>query len=403
MKVGYSCNPGSTELAGPYEAVVEQIREMALLCEAVGFDSIWFTEHHFGYYRRANLPNPLMMGADIAARTRSLRIGLASATIPLWHPVRLAEDVALLDQLSGGRLELGVGRGNHGVEALNLNPLADPREPEENYAVFAETLEILKRALSRETFSFTGKKYTFPTPGFTWDRAHPVDDPDYIDKDTGEVIRLSLMPRSIQQPHPPLWQMVDSTRSIEFGARHGLGVIMWRPPVASLKEHFAHYREAAGAVGWALRPGEGCGVMRDTFVAGSMREARRLAGEYVMRSMNWSNWRGPGIYLAPGETLSPESQAALEAELPYEWVHPRCLLFGDAEYVVERLEELREETNLDTVLITSDWRGMDHALRMRSLRRFGEEVLPRLGGRRPDSDAGRGSMAACAGAGVTRP
>ena len=381
VKIGYSCNPGSTDLVGPYEEIIAQMREVAALCDAAGFDSIWFTEHHFGYYQRANLPNPLMMAADIAARTRSLRVGLASATIPLWHPVRLAEDVALLDQLSGGRLELGVGRGNHGVEALNLNPMADPREPEENYAVFAETLEILKRALSRETFSFAGDKYTFPTPGFTWDRAHPVDDPDYIDRETGEVTRLSLMPRSIQQPHPPLWQMVDSTRSIDFGARNGLGVIMWRPPVAKLKEHFAHYRAAAAAAGRELRPGEGCGVMRDTFVAGSMREARDLAGDFVMRSLNWSNWRGPGIYLAPHETLAPALRASLEGELPYEWVHPRCLFFGDAHFVAERLEELREETNLETVLITSDWRGMDHALRMRSLRRFAEEVLPRLGGR----------------------
>ena len=393
MKIGYACNPGSSDLAGPYEAVLEQVREMALLCDATGFDSIWFTEHHFGYYRRANLPNPLMMGADVAARTRSLRIGLASATIPQWHPVRLAEDVALLDQLSGGRVELGVGRGNHGVEALNLNPMADPRRPDENYAVFAETLEILKRALSQETFAFRGEKYAFPAPGFTWDRAHPVEDPDYLDKETGEVTRLSLMPRSIQQPHPPLWQMVDSNRSIEFGARQGLGVIMWRPPVAMLKQHFAHYREVAESAGRALAPGEGCGVMRDTFVAGSMDEARRLAGRFVMRSLNWSNWRGPGIYLAPGERLGARQQAALESELAYDWVHPRCLLFGDPGFVVERLLELREETRLETLLITSDWRGMDHDLRMQSLRRFGEQVLPRIGGRE-DPAPGQGSRAA---------
>ena len=172
--------------------------------------------------------------------------------------------------------------------------------------------------------------------------------------------------------------MVDSTRSIEFGARNGLGVIMWRPPVAKLEEHFAHYRETAVAAGRALRPGEGCGVMRDTFVAGSMREAERLAGDFVMRSLNWSNWRGPSIYLAPGEALPARQRAALEKELPYDWVHPRCLLFGEPAFVVDCLEELREATQLETVLLTSDWRGMDHGLRMQSLRRLGEEVLPRL-------------------------
>ena len=98
-----------------------------------------------------------------------------------------------------------------------------------------------------------------------------------------------------------------------------------------------------------------------------------------MRSLNWSNWRGPSIFLAPGETLSAEMEASLKAELNFDWVSPRCLLFGDPEYIVDQLETLREETHLETVLITSDWRGMDHALRMQSLRLFGEKVLPRLG------------------------
>ena len=378
MKIGYSCNPGSTDLTGPYETIVNEIREVATFCDAAGFDSIWFTEHHFGYFKRANLPNPLMMGADIAARTSNIRIGLASATIPLWHPVRLAEDAAMLDQLSGGRLELGVGRGNHGVEALNLNPTADPRDVDQNYAVFAETLEILKRAFLNETFSFKGEHYEFPTPGFKWDRAHSVEDPDYIDKNTGEVTKLSIMPRPIQQPYPPLWQMVDSNRSVEFGAENDLGIIMWRPPVEKLKEHFLHYQNKAIAAGREIPVGKGVGIMRDFFVAESMQQAEDLAGEYVMKSLNWSNWRGPSIYLGPGETLTPDEEAALKKELPYNWVHPRCLLFGTPAYIVEKLEELREELDLELVLLSCDWRGMPHDLRMKSLRLFGEKVLPNL-------------------------
>jgi alkanesulfonate monooxygenase SsuD/methylene tetrahydromethanopterin reductase-like flavin-dependent oxidoreductase (luciferase family) len=379
MKIGYACNPGSSELTGPYRDIVNNVREIADHCDRTGFDSIWFTEHHFGYYKRANLPNPVMMGADIAARTRRIRIGLASATIPLWHPIRLAEDLALLDQFSDGRLELGVGRGNHGVEALNLNPSADPRSPEDNYAVFAETLEILKRAFSQPTFRFEGEKYTFPTPGFTWDRAHTVEDPDYVDPESGEVTKLSVIPRTIQQPYPPLWQMVDSTRSIDFAAANDLGIIMWRPPVTSLKVHFDHYRERAAEAGRTVAPGEGAGVMRDMFVADSMEEAARLAGDYVMRNLNWSNWRGPSIYLEPGETLAPEQEAELKQTLPFEWVAPRSLLFGTPEAVADQLIELRDTLNIDTVLVTSDWKGMPHELTMKSLRLFSERVLPRIG------------------------
>ena len=378
MKIGFSCNPGSSDLTGPYETILDEVREVATFCDDAGLHSIWFTEHHFGYFKRANLPNPLMMGADIAARTKNIRIGLASATIPLWHPIRLAEDCAMLDQLTGGRLELGVGRGNHGVEALNLNPNADPRIVDQNYAVFAETLEILKRAFMNDTFSFKGEHYEFPSPGFKWDRAHTVEDPDYIDKTTGEVTKLSLMPRPIQQPYPPLWQMVDSNRSVEFGAENDLGIIMWRPPVAKLKEHFLHYQHKAMAAGRSVKFGEGVGIMRDFYVAETMEEAKQLAGEYVMRSLNWSNWRGPGIYLGPGETLPEAEEAALKKELPYDWVHPRCLLFGTPEYIVDKLEELHQELDLELCLLTSDWRGMPHDLRMKSLRLFGDKVLPKL-------------------------
>ena len=107
-------------------------------------------------------------------------------------------------------------------------------------------------------------------------------------------------------------------------------------------------------------------------------EARAVAGEYVMKSLNWSNWRGPSIYLGPGETLTEQEEASLNKELPYDWVHPRCLLVGTPDYVLEKLEELREELDLELVLLTSDWRGMPHDLRMKSLRLFGEKVLPRL-------------------------
>lgn len=379
MKIGYACNPGASELTGPYKEIVGRVRDIAQHCDRTGFDSIWFTEHHFGYYDRANLPNPLMMGADIAARTDRIRIGLASATIPLWHPIRLAEDLALLDQFSDGRLELGVGRGNHGVEALNLNPSADPRSPEDNYAVFAETLEILKRAFSQPTFSFKGEKYQFPAPGFTWDKAHTVQNPDYIDPATGEVTKLSVIPRPIQQPHPPMWQMVDSPLSIDFAAQNDLGIVMWRPPVASLKERFDQYRTTAATAGRELKPGQRAGVMRDMFVAASMEEAERLASKYVMRNLNWSNWRGPKIYLNPGEVLDEHTETALKKELPFEWVQPRSLLFGSPEEVADQLIELRESLDIECVLVTSDWKGMPHELTMQSLRLFSEKVLPRIG------------------------
>jgi alkanesulfonate monooxygenase SsuD/methylene tetrahydromethanopterin reductase-like flavin-dependent oxidoreductase (luciferase family) len=377
MKFGYVCNPARLDFKGDYMAAIQPIRDIAAFCDDNGLDSIWLGEHHFGFYGRANLPNPLMMAADLAARTKRLKIGLASATITLWHPLRLAEDVALVDQLSGGRLIMGVGRGNHAVEFDNINPMADPRVPEDNMAVFEETLEILKRALSQESFSFKGKKYTFPRPGFTWD-TRKVTDPRFLDAETGEVNRVPLMPPPRQRPYPPMWQMVDSDRSIQFAGANDLGIVMWRPTVQGLKKRFTLYRESAQAAGLAKAWGEGTGIMRDMFVAETMEKAREIAGGPVMKHLNWSNWRGPGLYLDPGETLAPEREAQLKKSLDYDWVHPRSLLFGSPDYVAERLIEMRETLNIERVLVNSTWEGVSDEDAMKSLRLFTEKVLPKL-------------------------
>jgi len=164
MKFGYFdilCDLTKTR---PYADIVEDYRRIADICEVSGFDAIWFGEHHFSVWGREITPNPVLLAADLAARTKRLRIGLGAVIITFWHPLRLAEDIAVLDHLSNGRLELGVGRGNYGLEALNLNPMADPNNPQQNFDIFAETLAILKKAFAG-SFAHKGAHYQFPTPG----------------------------------------------------------------------------------------------------------------------------------------------------------------------------------------------------------------------------------------------
>lgn len=376
MKIGFMHNPSRNKFDGNYQKHIDEAREMARFCEDSGFDSIWFGEHHFGFYGFATMPNPIMMGADIAARTKTLRIGLASVTIPFWHPLRLAEDLALLDQFSNGRLEIGVGRGNHAIEGYNLNPMADPRQPEENFAVFEETLDILQRALTQPSFSYHNEKYAFPRPGFTWD-ARPVDNPDYVDQSTGEVVSLPLMPPMVQNP-PPFWQMASSGKNVEFAARHNLGIITWRPPVGTLERMFAEYNAAANDAGFNVPRGKGTAVLRDTFVASSFEEAERIAGPTIVKHLNWANWRGPGVYLEPGEELPDDQLAALKKQLTYDFVHPRSLLFGPPEYVIDKLQELQERLNIDKVLINGNFDGVDKEASRKSLRLFAEKVIPNL-------------------------
>jgi alkanesulfonate monooxygenase SsuD/methylene tetrahydromethanopterin reductase-like flavin-dependent oxidoreductase (luciferase family) len=147
-----------------YHTAMDEAREFAVAAEQAGFWSVWYTEHHFGHEGQELTPNPVLMGVDIAARTNRIRIGQAAAIATFWHPLRLAEDLAMLDQLSGGRLEVGLGRGLYGREALNLNRLADPRDQEQNRALFDETVEILLKAWGTTSSTTTAGSTSSPPP-----------------------------------------------------------------------------------------------------------------------------------------------------------------------------------------------------------------------------------------------
>ena len=380
MKFGLSLNIHDTTKSRPYGQLLDELREMAIFAEEAGFDSLWLPEHHFSIWGREMVPNPVLMAADLAARTRTIRIGLGAAIITFWHPLRLAEDLALLDQLTAGRLEIGFGRGNYGLEATNLNPAANPNDQEANFRVFEESVAVVKKALGQKLFAHKGDLYQFPAPGFSADRAHSVDDPEYVDAATGELVKLTIIPGPQQQPRPPLWQVVsESPRSMRFAAESDMGIIMWRPSIATLKERLHFYQDAYEEFHGVRIPfGAKTGIVRDTFVAESEAEARRQGEEALMGSLNFANWRGPRVYLDPGETLPADQEAALRKHLPYEFVRDRSLFFGSPDQVVERIQEFYEETRMESISFKCSWPGLSHEAAMRNLRLLGSEVLPRL-------------------------
>lgn len=361
-----------------YADLLGELRELAAICDETDFDVLWMPEHHFSVWGRELLPNPLMTAVDLAARTKRIRIGLAAAIVTFWHPLRAAEDIALLDQLTGGRVEVGFGRGNYGLEASNLNPDADPNDQARNKLVFDEAVSVIKAALTQERFSFKGQVYQFPAPGFRADRAHTVNDPEYIDPTTGELIKLSIYPRARQHPLP-MWEMVNSIDLIEHAARQDVGIIMWRPPVAALRERLRVYRDRLReATGKELPLGANAAIMRDTFVADSEEEAVRIAGGPMMDLLNFSNWRGPSVFLDPGETLPAEQEAALKKRLSYEFVRDRSVYFGSPDKIVQRVLHLHRETGISSVIFKTSWAGLPHAAARESARRLGTEVIPAI-------------------------
>lgn len=379
MRFGLFHIPYDTSGERDYSELVAELRELAQACDAGGFDVFWQAEHHFSVWGRELSANPILLASDIAAHTKRVRVGLAAAIITFWHPLRLAEDVATLDHLCDGRLEVGVGRGNYGLEATNLNPMADPNKPQENFNVFNETLQILKLALANDRFSFKGDYYRYPSPGFSADMAHTVDDPRYADPKTGELVKITTLPRPKQRPHPPLWIVVNSPLSIQHAAENDCGIIMWRLPERMLRHRLEGYREVWQKThGGSIPLGRKTAIVRDTYVADSLAEARDIAGEAVMGALNFSNWRGPYIYLNPDEELDPDVNAAQTKELSFDFVHDRALLFGSPDDVVERLISLHRATGIEQVVFRCGWPGLEHRHTLRSVERLRDEVIPRV-------------------------
>ncbi|MDH3672940.1 MAG: LLM class flavin-dependent oxidoreductase [Gammaproteobacteria bacterium] len=388
MKLGYFMNAGNLGLKKEMAQVLDETREIVLYLEESDWDVIWFPEHHFGHEGYEVIPNPLMVSSDIGARTSRIRIGQAANIITYWHPLRLAEDIALLDQLTKGRVEFGIGRGIYPREAMNLNPTADVRDSATNRALFEETYEILLKALSNKFFSHKGKFYEFPYPGLEWRHRLSPHTPEFMDMKTAQITGVAVIPEPYQKPHPPISQVIDTPPSIKWAASQKIQGLFWQPTVPELKNRFELYREERSkAEGRDMPLGEGLGVLRDVYVADSMEQAEREAGEAVLAYFHWTcHFRGLGNMLLPGESLPPGGKldpstpgGKLDA-LTYEWLHPRNLLFGTPDYVAERIEEMRQELNLQTLLVGTSFPGLQHDKIMRSLKLFNEEVLPRVRG-----------------------
>ena len=377
MKFGYFCNTTNWKHK-PYNQLLDEAREISIFCDENNWDSIWFTEHHFNHEGMESCTNPLMMGTDVAARTKKIKIGQACNVITFHNPIRLAEDIAFLDQLSEGRVEVGIGRGVYGREAINMNKEADLKDQAKNFRLFDETLSIMKKAWTEKFFNHQGEFYTYPAPNFKWQHDMSPPSEEFLDMNTSEVKKISIVPKPFQKPHPAIWQVVDSPSSIEWAAANGINTIMWIPTVKALKKRFQLYQEAKSkAENREVPLGEGICLVRDMFIADTMEEAEKLAGEHIVNYMRWvCHWRGLGNHMDPGETL-PETDHKLDL-LNYDFLHKRNLLFGTPEYVVNKINELKSELNLQNLQVWSNFPGIEHEACMRSIKLFTDEVMPKI-------------------------
>ena len=377
MKIGYFCNITNWKKK-PYTEILDNARDIAVYCDKNNWNSIWFTEHHFNHEGMESSPNPLMICTDVAARTKQIRLGQACNVITFWNPIRLAEDIAALDHLSKGRVEVGIGRGVYGREAVHMNVEADLKDQAKNKRLFQETLTIMKKAWTEKFFKHKGEFYTYPSPNFVWQHDMSPPNEDFMDLKTNQIKKISVIPQPYQKPHPPIWQVVDSASSIEWAAKNGINCIMWIPTVKTLKKRFEIYKNAKSETEKKDTPmGEGISLVRDMFVAETMEDAKKLAGEQMVNYMRWvCHWRGLGNHMDPGEEL-PQTKGKLDL-LNYDFLHKRNMLFGTPDYVVEKIKELQTELNLQNLLVWSSIPGIKHEDAMRSVKLFNDEVIPKI-------------------------
>ena len=354
--------------------LLDNLRQQTVLAEELGFEAIWLGEHHFGPYGVGDIPNPILLGADLAARTTKIRIGQMANIAPWWHPIRLAEDIAILDNMTKGRVEVGFGRGIWPYEGPQFHPNADPRRDAENRELFREIVEIAREIWTNEYFSYQGTNYTFPAEDTVF--SHPSYPPNTEWRDGDRVTKLRVTPRPYQRPHPPMWMTVSTDRSVTTAAELGLKACYWQPPALRIRRRMELYAEVRSrAEGRPFGLGEDQAVMRSTYVASSMEEARRDAEEGIMSAFIFNDpFRGRQVFTNPGETLDSD------VKLDWDFLEPRTLLVGSPENVVEKIEELREVCNLDYLLVEFTHHGLPLRKSLGNLENFATKVMPRFAG-----------------------
>jgi len=333
--------------------IIHRELEQVEWTEELGFDEVWFTEHHFIDYGLS--VDPSSLAAAAASRTRRVRIGLAAAILPFHHPLRLAEQMALVDIISSGRLDVGVGRGNRPAEFAGYRvPQVESRER------FDETVEILRLAWTRERFSFHGRFFD-------------VDD-------------VRVIPKPVQQPHPPLYQVCVSKDGIENTALRGwpmLNSVLTGPVdqlvtnrdtyVATLQKTGRTAEEIAALLGrW--------GVSRQIYVAET--DARALAEARDAEMWYQESFRRfvvPERIEDAHPSLQPGFRAMAEklAKVTWEDLVRETLAFGSPDTVARHIEHMRR-LGVGQVLCWMNFGGLPQDRIRRSMELFAREVMPRF-------------------------
>lgn len=363
-----------------WNQVVAQMEEETRLAQDIGMTGVWVGEHHFGTPHVDNgATNPITLCAHLAARCDRIRVGQIPIVLPDHHPLRVAEELAMLDQMTHGRAEAGFGRGTNDRACIQFNPNADRRDDERNYRLYLEQLDIIVGAWTQDAFTHKGEFYEFPVPG--WKEQNDAFrglDTRYYASD-GELIALDVRPKPYQKPHPPVYLASEKLKTHEYAAERGFGMLSWSVHRDRDIENWGRYAEIASrAEGRTVKPGERMGVMQVIYCAPTMAEAIADCRYGVNQQWAFSTGSRPGVWarkwwLPNGVDPTPE-------QMDQDWFDflqaLDCVWVGTPEYVAEKLAKWHNDVGLEHVIMWPQLFALPHEKVMRSMELFAAHVMP---------------------------
>jgi alkanesulfonate monooxygenase SsuD/methylene tetrahydromethanopterin reductase-like flavin-dependent oxidoreductase (luciferase family) len=335
------------------DAIQDQLAQ-ACFAESAGFDGIWLTEHNFT--GESVYCDPIPFASAVAARTTRIRIGFAVIQLALRHPIRLATQLALLDNLCDGRLDVGIG---HGTNYNEYEFVGYGLRSEDSRARMEETLEVLVRAWTEAPLVHHGKFYQLSLP--------------------------ALRPRPCQRPHPPIWRAASSPGSVKECGRRGAPILIARVPLARLRERFALYEAGLAESGLdarargALR--EGAAVWRWVHVAESQAQAEEELGAALLETrrhqLDARAAHNPPDFQVAEARVNPWNDPHLSHAEGVRYALEQAALCGTPARVAEQVAAMRE-AGTQHVLCQMSVGFLPHARILDAMRRFGEQVMPRF-------------------------
>ena len=331
---------------------IEQQIEQVCAAEYLGFSDVWLSEHYFTGESVYN--DALLFAAALTMRTTRVRIGFAVVQMPFHHPIRLATQLALLDNLSKGRIDVGVGKGTlfneyefvgHGLRS------DDSRER------MAEALDVLERAWREAPLVHEGKYFSLRIP--------------------------QLRPRPVQQPGPPIWRSVISPGSFLECGRLGIPILTSRIPVARVKERWQLYEAGIAEGGHDARTREKllsqAALWRDVYVAETDAQAEDELSALLLRARAHMihvrhEYNPPDFRIDPA-MLNPWTDPAVGESEALAFVLSGGSLYGSAARVREQVAELRD-LGVRHLLCQTGFGDMSQEQNLLSMRRFAEQVMP---------------------------